>query len=103
MPSVREGFGLCVAEAMACGLPVVACRESATPELVEHGNGGMLCAVDDVPAFAAAFCQLADDSTLGSRMGEFNRARVEQMFTQERMVREYRELFEAVGDGAFNR
>ena len=103
MPSVREGFGLCVAEAMACGLPVVACRESAMPELVEPGQGGMLCAVDDVPAFAAALRRLADDRELASRMGEFNRARVEQMFTLDRMVREYRELFDAVRDGAFNR
>ena len=103
MPSVREGFGLCVAEAMACGLPVVACRESAMPELVESGQGGMLCAVDDVPAFAAALRRLADDRGLASRFGEFNRARVEQMFTLERMVREYGELFDAVRDGGFNR
>ncbi|MCB1773745.1 MAG: glycosyltransferase family 4 protein [Gammaproteobacteria bacterium] len=103
MPSVREGFGLCVAEAMACGLPVVACRESALPELVEPGQGGMLCAVDDVAAFAAALRRLADDPAQASRMGEFNRARVEQVFTLERMVREYSELFEAVRDGAFSR
>jgi glycosyltransferase involved in cell wall biosynthesis len=103
MPSVREGFGLCVAEAMACGLPVVACRESALPELVEPGLGGMLCAVDDVPAFAGALRQLADDRDLASRMGEYNRARVEQRFTLKRMVGEYRELFEAVLDGVFNR
>jgi glycosyltransferase involved in cell wall biosynthesis len=103
MPSVREGFGLCVAEAMACGLPVVACGESAMPELIEPGRGGMLCAVDDVAAFAGAFGQLAEDRDLGSRMGEFNRARVEQRFTLERMIREYRELFQAVLDGVFNR
>ena len=103
MPSVREGFGLCVAEAMACGLPVVACRESAMPELVKPGHGGMLCAIDDVPAYAAALRQLAGDRELTTRMGEFNRARVEQMFTLERMVREYRELFEAVSDGVFSR
>ena len=103
MPSVREGFGLCVAEAMACGLPVVACRESAMPELIEPGQGGMLCAVDDGPAFATALRQLADDRALASRMGEFNRARVEQMFTLERMVRGYRELFAEVLDGAFSR
>jgi glycosyltransferase involved in cell wall biosynthesis len=103
MASVREGFGLCVAEAMACGLPVVACRESAMPELVKPGHGGMLCAIDDVPAYAAALRQLAGDRELTTRMGEFNRARVEQMFTLERMVREYRELFEAVSDGVFSR
>jgi glycosyltransferase involved in cell wall biosynthesis len=103
MPSVREGFGLCVAEAMACGLPVVACRESAMPELVEESSGGMLCPVDDVQCYADAIKQLAGDFAAARRMGEFNRARVEQQFTQARMVSEYRNLFESVLDGEFNR
>lgn len=100
MPSVREGFGLCVAEAMACGLPVVACRESALPELVEHGQGGMLCPVDDVECYANAMRELADDRRAAERMGDFNRERVERQFTLARMIREYRELFETVLDGA---
>lgn len=103
MPSVREGFGLCVAEAMASGLPVVACGESATPELIEDGQGGVLCAIDDVPGYASAIAQLADDQTMARRMGDFNRARVEERFTQDRMVRDYRSLFEAVLDGGVSR
>ena len=43
MPSVREGFGLSIAEAMACGLPVVATNCSAIPELIDDGKGGFLC------------------------------------------------------------
>jgi glycosyltransferase involved in cell wall biosynthesis len=103
MPSVREGFGLCVAEAMACGLPVVACRESAMPELVEAGRGGTLCPVDDVACYADAIRRLADDRVSARRMGEFNRGRIEEQFTQVRMIEEYRALFESVLDGEFNR
>jgi glycosyltransferase involved in cell wall biosynthesis len=103
MPSVREGFGLCVAEAMACGLPIVACCESAMPELVVHGQGGMLCAIDDIEDYAEAIRTLGADPGLARDMGEFNRARVEQLFTLERMVREYRELFTEVLDGVFAR
>jgi len=51
-PSVREGFGLVPAEAMACGLPVVATNCSSLPELIDNGKGGFLCPIGDVEAFA---------------------------------------------------
>jgi len=51
MPTVREGFGLSIAEAMSCGLPVVASDCSAIPELVDDGLGGFLCPVGDVDSF----------------------------------------------------
>ena len=95
-PTVREGFGLAVAEAMACGLPVVASNCSSIPELVDHGKGGFLCPVGDVNAFANKINILADSPRLRKEMGEYNRAKVEKMFTVERMVNEYKELFEEV-------
>ena len=95
-PTVREGFGLSVAEAMACGLPVVASDCSSIPELVDPGKGGFLCPVGDVDAFAEKINILADSSHLRREMGEYNRAKVEKMFTLERMVNEYRDLFEEV-------
>jgi len=102
MPSVREGFGLCVAEAMACGLPVIACAESALPELVVDPQGGYLCPVDDVACYADAIRALAENPDGAQGMGEFNRERVERLFTRERMLRDYKGLFEAVLDGEFN-
>ena len=93
-PTVREGFGLAAAEAMACGLPVVASNCSAIPELIDNGKGGFLCPVGDVEAFAEKINILADSPRLRREMGEYNRAKVEKMFTLERMVNEYRELFE---------
>jgi len=95
-PTVREGFGLSVAEAMACGLPVVASNCSSIPELVDHGKGGFLCPVGDVDAFAEKINILADSPRLRKEMGEYNRAKVEKMFTVERMVNEYKNLFEEV-------
>lgn len=95
-PTVREGFGLAVAEAMACGLPVVASNCSSIPELVDHGKGGFLCSVGDVEAFAERINILADSPRLRREMGEYNRAKVEKMFTVERMVNEYKDLFEEV-------
>jgi len=97
-PSVREAFGLSIAEGMACGLPVVASDCSAIPELIDHGKGGFLCPVGDVDAFAERINQLADSPGLRKEMGEYNRAKVEKYFTLERMVSEYREIFEEVLD-----
>jgi glycosyltransferase involved in cell wall biosynthesis len=98
-PSAREGFGLCVAEAMACGLPVVAADTSAMPELIDRGQGGHLCPIDDLDGFAAAIRQIAAVPEEAARMGEYNRAKVESDFTLSRMVDEYRALFEELLDG----
>ena len=97
-PTIREGFGLAAAEAMACGLPVVTTDCSALPELVDHGKGGMLCPPGDSGAFADSINQLADSVSLRREMGEYNRARVEQQFTAHRMIRNYISLFEETLD-----
>ncbi|MFC1828891.1 glycosyltransferase family 4 protein [Thermodesulfobacteriota bacterium] len=96
MPTVREGFSLSMLEAMACGLPVVASDCSSIPELLDNGKGGFLCPVGDLKAFAEKINILADSPGLRKKMGEYNRAKVEEMFTLDRMVKEYKELFEQV-------
>lgn len=96
MPTVREGFGLAIAEAMSCGLPVVASNCSAIPELIDDGKGGFLCPVGDVDAFAEKINFLAESSLMRKEMGQYNRVKVEKMFTLDRMVKQYRELFEEV-------
>jgi len=52
------------------------------------------CPVGDVGAFAEKINLLADSPKLRHEMGEYNRSKVEKMFTLDRMVKEYRELFE---------
>ncbi len=96
-PSRLEGFGLAVAEAMACGLPVVASRCSSLPELVVHGEGGFLCPVDQLDAFVEAVRRLAQGPALCRQMGERNRARAEQLFSFPVMAGRYRELYAQLG------
>ena len=93
-PTVREGFGLAAAEAMACGLPVVATNCSALPELIDDSKGGFLCCLGDVGGFADKINILAVNEVLRKEMGQYNRVRVEELFTLNRMVAEYQELFE---------
>jgi glycosyltransferase involved in cell wall biosynthesis len=95
-PTVREGFGLAAAEAMACGLPVVATDCSSLPELIDDGKGGFLCPLGNVDAFAEKINFLAENPQLRREMGEYNRAKIEKFFTLDRMIKEYQILFEEI-------
>jgi glycosyltransferase involved in cell wall biosynthesis len=96
MPTVREGLSLAVLEAMACGLPVVAHNCSSLPEQIDYGKGGFLCPVGDVKALAEKINILAESPELRREMGEYNRIKVEEMFSLEKMAKGYRKLFEEV-------
>ena len=93
MPTVREGFGLAVAEAMSCGLPIVASDNSTMPELVVEGKGGYLCETGNVDAYASAILKLAVNQEKREAMGMFNRSRAVEWFSLEQMVSGYRALF----------
>ena len=95
-PSIREGFGLGIAEAMACGLPVVATNCSAIPELIIDGEGGYLCEPDDVNHFSERINTLANSHVLRKEMGAFNRATAVEKFHVDLMVNKYKLLFEEV-------
>ena len=58
-PSLYEGFGLPVLEAMACGTPVIASHAASLPEVL--GDAGVLLDPHDVPAWTAAIIQLVND------------------------------------------
>ena len=61
-PSRYEGFGLPVAEAMACGTPVITSSVSSLPEVV--GEAGLLIDPEDIAGLAAAIMRITSDSDL---------------------------------------
>src|SRR5579885_678024 len=95
-PSRLEGLPLTVLEAMACGLPVIATQVSSLSELVEQGQTGMLCPVDDVPAFAAAARSLAQDGALWQAMRRTARQRVLAQFSQSAQIKRWIALYEPI-------
>lgn len=94
-PTQREGFGLVVAEAMACGLPVVAARCSAIPELVDHGRGGFLFEPSDRGQMLEYLTRLSRDPALRLSMGAYNREKAVAEFPLAKMLDGYRQVFAA--------
>lgn len=99
LPSMREGFGLVLAEAMASGLPVVASDISAIPEVV--GDAGILVPPGNVEALARVLWMLTEDSTKRRELGKKARARVEATFTWDKVIPRimavYEEAIEMMG------
>lgn len=75
LPSLQEGFGIAFLEAMAAGLPVVACRCGAVPETVPDGEAGLLCPPGNDRALARALVRLLRNAGLRRRMGRAGRRR----------------------------
>ena len=86
MPSLWEGFGLVLLEAMSRRVPVIASRVSAIPEVVVHGETGLLVEPRDVGALAAAITRLLEDRALRQHMGLLGAARLEERFSVDSMA-----------------
>jgi len=86
LPSVAEGLGVAVLEAMAMAKPVVASKVGGLPELVEDGKTGFLVEPQNPSALAEAIARLLQEPELQRRMGEKARLRVEEHFSREQMV-----------------
>ena len=77
VPSLAEGFGLPVVEAMACGAPVIASNASALPEAAE--DAAILIAPDDVRAWSEALARIAAGEALRAQLRERGFARVHRL------------------------
>lgn len=91
LPSVQEGFGLVFAEAMAAGLPVVACRAAAVPEIVEDGRTGLLVGPRSPAELARALETLLMDERMRQDFGRAATERVER-FDLPRVARRFLEV-----------
>jgi len=92
-PSFIEGFGLPVAEAMACGCPVVTSDVSAMPEVA--GKGALLVNPLDEGAIAAALTTMLDEPEVRARVRERGIARARELVWRtcaERTLAAYREI-----------
>jgi glycosyltransferase-like protein len=91
-PSVKEGFGLVVLEALAAGLPVVATDIPVFAEYLVHGQSALLVPPGDASALAGALEKLATDPALRRRLAAGG-APVVGRFTWEASARRHLEIY----------
>ena len=87
-----EGFGIALAEASACGLPVIAGRSGGASEAVREGETGLVVDPDDSEAVAGALARLVDDQLLARRLGQGGRKSIETYYNWDRVIRDLREI-----------
>ena len=93
MPSRHEPFGNVVLEAWRTRVPVVATRSEGPGWYMRNGENGMVVDIDDAGAFASAVERIRSDRALGPALAAGGRARLAEMFDEERIVDRYLDLF----------
>ena len=102
LPSIVDSKGASdilptvITEAMACRLPVVSTTLAGIPEMVSHGETGLLVEPGDAHAMADAIMELSTDGARRKAMGEAGRARAEKLFSLNITARELAGKFEEV-------
>jgi phosphatidylinositol alpha-1,6-mannosyltransferase len=81
-----EGFGISIAEASACGVPVVAGRSGGIPEVVRDGETGLLVDAERAEGVSDALRLLLDDPALRARLGGAGRRAVETYYNWDRVA-----------------
>lgn len=95
--SYYESFGIPVAEAMACELPVVATTAGGVPEIVVNQSSGLLVEPGDAQGLANAVSVLLEDQGLRGRLALAGRARIKELFNWDGIAQKlsdhYREMY----------
>lgn len=95
LPSETESFGLAALEAMACGVPVVATRVGGLPELVIHGETGLLYPVGDVAGMTRGAGEILRDENL-DRFREAARERAIECYSSDKIIPLYEAYYEEI-------
>lgn len=94
LPSVNEGISNTILEAMASGLPVLAARVGGNPELVVHGETGLLYEPDATDGLVAGLQRYLDEPGLRRAHGTAGRRRVQDNFSLDAMVQRYLDIYD---------
>jgi L-malate glycosyltransferase len=93
LPSETESFGLAALEALASGTPVIGSRAGGLPEVVRHGETGVLCEVGDVEGMARGAVAILSDRNRWKEMSALAAADARERFSQDAIVAKYEALY----------
>jgi glycosyltransferase involved in cell wall biosynthesis len=96
MPSLDEGLPIALLEAMAAKRAVIASAVGAVPEVIEHGQSGLLVKPGDAGDLEQAMLLLLNDASLRNRIAENARVTVGR-FSSDRMARNYLDFYQRMG------
>jgi glycogen synthase len=93
MPSRSDTFGIVFLEAWAYGVPVIGADAGGIPDVVAHGDDGLLVPFGDRQALAGSIECLLKDAGLRSRLGEAGRRKMQTRWTWDAVYDELRQLY----------
>jgi glycosyltransferase involved in cell wall biosynthesis len=94
LPSLTEGFPVSILEAMAAELPIAASAVGGIPEMVEHGNTGLLFAPKNPDSISDAIVGMLSDNRRLWEMGKNGKQKVMAEFSPEVYVRKLDDLYQ---------
>lgn len=93
LPSLSEGLPVCLIEAMAVGLPIIASDVGGIPELISNNENGILINPADQGSLLTALKTILSSENTRKKMGEAGRIIFKEKFSLDTMVNNYAEIY----------
>ncbi len=101
--SVKEGFPWAILEAMCAGLPIIATRVGAIPEIIENGKSGYIIEPACTEQITERIHWFLEHQYALRICGENAKQHVSEHFTLKKMLEQYRSLFNAISENNFSK
>jgi glycosyltransferase involved in cell wall biosynthesis len=96
LPSIQDGFGMVMIQAMACGLPIIATENTGGPDVIENNKNGFVVPIRDVGVLKEKLVYLYENPEKREKMGEEAKKTAESGFTWgdygDKIVKEYERI-----------